>query len=57
MLVEISSIASEHSNPTNTTMKNVKKFVKYAASHQDTIVTYYASGMILACHSDTSYLR
>ena len=28
----------------------------YAASNQDTILTYSASDMVLAVHSDTSYL-
>jgi len=34
---------------------NVKVFLDYAASHQDAVLTYNASNMILVVHSDTSY--
>ena len=54
--VTISAIAPEHANPTNTTMKKVKKFLNYAASHQDAIVMYHASDMLFACTSNASYL-
>ena len=37
-------------------MKKVKQFLDYAATHPDAIVTYRASGMTLAVHSDASYL-
>ena len=56
MLVVISAIAPEQANPTNTTMKIVKKFLNYAASHQYEIVTHHPSDMTLACHSYALYL-
>ena len=34
----------------------LRKFLGYTAPHQDDIFTYHASDMILACHSDVSYL-
>ena len=47
MLLALSAITSEQENPTNTTMKNVKKFLNYLESHQDVIVMYHESDMIL----------
>ena len=37
-------------------MKNLHQFLDYVATHPDAIVTYYASDMVLAVHSDESYL-
>ena len=55
-MVSLSAIALEQTNPTNTTIKKVKKFLYYAASHKDLIVMYHASDMILECHINSSYL-
>jgi hypothetical protein len=56
MLTALSSIAATQAEPTEETMENIKSFLDYAASHQDTILTYQASDMVLIVHSDTSYL-
>jgi hypothetical protein len=56
MLTAISSIASTQAEPTEETMANIKLFLDYAASHQDAILTYQASDMVLIVHSDASYL-
>ena len=56
MLVALSTIASEQGNLTNTTMNKVENFLNYVVSHQDAIVMYHASEMILACYSDALYL-
>jgi hypothetical protein len=56
MLTALSSIASTQAKPTEETMENIKLFLDYAASHQDTILTYQASDMVLIVHSDASYL-
>ena len=56
MLTALSAIASEQANPTENTMKKVKQFLDYAASQEDAVVTYKASDMQLAIHSDASYL-
>ncbi len=56
MLTALSSIASNQAEPTEETMDNIKLFLDYAASHQDDILTYQASDMVLIVHSDASYL-
>ena len=56
MLTTLSSIASTQAEPTQDTMDNIKLFLDYAASNQDAILTYNASNMVLAIHSDASYL-
>ena len=37
-------------------MSNIHFFLDYAATHQDAIITYRASDMVLVVHSDASYL-
>jgi hypothetical protein len=37
-------------------MTRCKQFLDYAATHQDTILTYKSSDMVLVVHSDASYL-
>ena len=37
-------------------MRNIKQLLDYAATHPDAAVTYRASNMVLAAHSDPSYL-
>jgi hypothetical protein len=56
MLITLSSIESTQAKPTKETMNNTKLFLDYAASHQDAIITYQASNMVLVVHSNTSYL-
>ena len=55
-LVSLSAIALKQANTTNKTMKKVKEFLNYVALHQDVIVKYHASYMILTCHSHKLYL-
>lgn len=56
MLTALSAIAAQQSRPIEKTMKLCKQFLAYAASREDDILTYCASDMILAVHSDASYL-
>jgi len=56
MLAALGSLASQQATPTENTMKKVKQFLDYAATHQDATITYRASDMIIAVHSDASYL-
>ena len=56
MLPALGFIATQQASPTENTMKKVKHFLDYAASHPDAIITYLASDMVLAAHSDASYL-
>eukprot|EP01082_Thalassiosira_pseudonana_P012372 g11214.t1 g11214 contig5:382941-386300(-) len=55
MLTPLSAIASEQAKPTQATMKKIKQFLDYAASQEEAVLTYQASDMILAAHSDASY--
>ncbi len=56
MLTALSAIASAQAEPTEETMTCCKKFLDYAATHQDAIFTYKNSDMVLVVHSDASYL-
>ena len=56
MLAALGSLATQQSSPTQNTIKKVKQLLDYAATHPDAIVTYNASDMVLAAHSDASYL-
>ncbi len=52
MLPALGSLASQQAKPTENTMHKIRQFLDYAACHQDAVVTYRASDMILAAHSD-----
>ena len=56
MLTPLSALASEQATPTEKTMQDCLQFLDYAASQDEAIVTYRASDMKLAIHSDASYL-
>ena len=56
MLTPLSALASEQAAPIEKTMQKCLQFLDYAASQDDAIVTYRASDMKLAIHSDASYL-
>jgi hypothetical protein len=56
MLTALGSTATQQTNPTKNTMIKVKQFLGYAFSHPNAIVTYQASDMVFAAHSDASYL-
>jgi hypothetical protein len=56
MLTPLSALASEQAAPTEKMMQDCLQFLDYAASQDEAIVTYRASDMKLAIHSDASYL-
>ena len=56
MPMTLSAIASAQAEPTEETMTRCKQFLDYAATHQDAIITYKKSDMVLVVHSDASYL-
>jgi hypothetical protein len=56
MLCPLNAIAMDQENPTQETLKKVRKFMDYAATHPDAIITYRKSDMILDGDSDASYL-
>lgn len=57
MLTPLSSLAPQQTNPTTETMKKVKQFLDYATTQEPAILTYGKSDMVLAIHSNTSYLN
>jgi hypothetical protein len=56
MLTPLSSLASEQASPTELTMEKWLQFLDYATTQDNAILTYKASNMILAIHSNASYL-
>lgn len=56
ILTALGSLATQQANPTQKTLQHVKHFLDYAMTHQDAIITYRSSNMILATHSNASYL-
>ena len=56
MLPALGSIASQQVNPTECTMSKSKQLLYYAATYPDAIITYCPSDMVVAGHSDSSYL-
>ena len=56
LLCPISAIASQSPNPTEETLQQTKQLLDYLASQDEAVLTYHASDMILAAHSDASYL-
>eukprot|EP00804_Cyclotella_cryptica_P014910 CCRYP_000543-RA/>CCRYP_000543-RA protein AED:0.16 eAED:0.15 QI:0/0/0/1/0/0/2/0/870 len=56
ILTALGSLATQQAKPTTTTLDQVHQFLDYALSHPNAGVTFRASDMILAAHSDASYL-
>ncbi len=56
MLPALGTLATQQASPTKNTMKKIKQFLDFAATHTDAVVTYHASNMVLAGHSNASYL-
>jgi hypothetical protein len=56
LLCPISAIVSQSSKPTEDTMCQTQQLLDYLATQEDAVLTYNASNMILAVHSDASYL-
>jgi hypothetical protein len=56
MLLALGSLATQQANPKQNTKKLVHQFLNYATTHPNAIITYQASNMVLAGHSDASYL-
>jgi hypothetical protein len=56
MLTPLSASTSEQAAPTENMMQTCLLFLEYAALQEDAIVTYQASDMELAIHSNMSYL-
>ena len=57
LLCPISAIAAQSSKPTKDTLKYTTQFLDYIATQEEAILTFSASDMKLAVHSNASYLR
>jgi hypothetical protein len=56
LLCPISAIASQAATPTEDTMEQTLQLLDYIATQEEAVITYSASDMKLAVHSDASYL-
>jgi hypothetical protein len=56
VLTPISAIASQSAQPTTEMVEHTKQLLDYLATQEDAVLTYNKSDMILAVHSDASYL-
>jgi hypothetical protein len=56
LLVPLSTLASQLSTATTTTIKAVAHLLDYCSTHPEATIRYYASDMQLKIHSDASYL-
>jgi len=55
ILTALSAIATEQTKPTEKTLAKIKQLLDYCATQEEPVVTYHASKMILAAHSDARY--
>jgi len=55
MLPALGTLATQQASPTQNTLKKIKQFLDYAATHLDAVVTYHARNMVLAGHRNASY--
>ncbi len=56
LLCPISAIALQSSKPTEDTMQQTLQLLDYLATQENALLSYQASNMVLAVHSNTSYL-
>jgi hypothetical protein len=57
LLCPISAIASQSANPTEHTLELTHHLLDYLGTQEEAVLTYNASEMVLAAHSDASYLN
>ena len=56
LLCRISVILLQSATHTDVTMAHTKQFLDYVATQEEAVMTFNASDMKLAAHSDVSYL-
>ena len=56
LLCPISAIASQSSKPTKDMMRQTLQLFNYLATQEDAVLPYHASNMVLAVHTNASYL-
>jgi hypothetical protein len=57
LLTPISALTAQQCKPMQATMKRLQQFLNYAATQEPAVTTYHANDMVLAIHSDASYLN
>ena len=57
ILTPLSAIAAKQSKPTVNTMKRSQQIMDYLATQEPAVLTYRKSDMVLAVHSNASYLN
>jgi hypothetical protein len=55
ILPALSAIATKQAQPTEKIKEKITQLLDYCATQEETIITYSASKMILAVHSDAGY--
>jgi hypothetical protein len=56
ILPALETLATQQATPTKNTLKKMKQFLDYASTNPNAVVTYHTSNMVLAGHSNASYL-
>ena len=56
LLCPVSAIASTSESPTEDTMRHTEQLLDHIATQEEAVITFKASKMELAAHSDASYL-
>ena len=56
MLAALGSIVTQQASPTAITTRKIKQLLDYTTTHLNATVTYRCSNMVMAAHSDASYL-
>ena len=57
MVTALSALSMEQAKPTTRMLQHAKQFLDYVAINSEATSTYQASNMVLAIHSDASYLH
>jgi hypothetical protein len=57
ILTTLNAIAMQQAAPMQDTLEKIQQVLDYCASQEEAILTYHKSSMILAVHSNTSYLN
>ena len=57
LLCPISAIASQSETPIEVTMRHTQQLLDYIVTQEEAVLTFKASDMKLAEHSNASYLR
>ena len=57
ILTPLSTIAAKQAKPTVQMMQHSQQLLDYLANQEPAVLTYCKSNMVLAVHSDASYLK